>query len=134
MSKDSEPKSYEKAWQMLESTQRLSRTVFLQRASNAPPPVWQPEVDVFESDRTVLVVVALAGVAKEAIELKVQGNELIVSGSRARPASCQGGRVRQLEIPKGRFERRIEMPEGRFKLARKELADGCLLVRLSRIG
>jgi hypothetical protein len=40
--------------------------------------------------------------------------------------------VRRLEIPHGRFERRIELPVGSYALDSKEVADGCLVVQLTR--
>jgi hypothetical protein len=42
--------------------------------------------------------------------------------------------VRQLEIPYGAFERRIPLPNGRFDAATPELTQGCLVLRLRRIG
>jgi HSP20 family molecular chaperone IbpA len=38
-----------------------------------------------------------------------------------------------MELPYGRFERRIALPPGRYDTAKRENADGCLLIRLHKI-
>ena len=128
----SEAWTWQRAWELLDRAERLNRTFFLRRVS-ASRPVWEPPVDVFESQAQFLVVVALPGVQAERVELAVSGNQLVVAGERSRPQVCEHLTVRRMEIPHGRFERRIELPPGRYQLASRELVDGCLVVALDRL-
>jgi HSP20 family molecular chaperone IbpA len=48
--------------------------------------------------------------------------------------AAPGARIHRLEIPYGRFERTIALPPGRFEIDGRELVDGCLVMRLNRIG
>jgi len=126
-----EPHTWQHTWQLLDTAERLNRTFFLRRASAARP-VWEPPIDVFESEQAIWIVVALPGVEPGRIELSVEGRSLVVAGERSRPAECAHMAVRRLEIPSGRFERRIEMPVGTYRMDSREVVNGCLVVRLSR--
>jgi HSP20 family protein len=71
---------------------------------------FRPPVDCFRSPKRsqLVVVVELAGIAPEKLNLTVQGRELIVAGERRRDR--EEGRVYQLmEIEDGPFERRIPL-------------------------
>lgn len=126
------PHNWQHSWQLLDTAERLNRTFFLRRASAARP-VWEPPVDVYESDRSIWIVVALPGVEAEHVELSVDGRDLVVAGERSRPRECTHMTVRRLEIPSGRFERRLEMPPGKYRVDSRELVDGCLVVRMTRL-
>lgn len=130
-SEKSESWRWQHSWELLDHAERLNRTFFLRRAAAARP-VWEPPVDVFESERSLWIVVALPGVDPERIELSVDGRHLVVAGERSRPAACAHLAVRRLEIPQGRFERRVEVPAGKYHLDSREMIDGCLVVQLTR--
>lgn len=71
---------------------------------------FRPAVDCYrtEDPQQLNVLVELAGVAPESIEIVVEEQALKVSGERARPRI--GGQVyQQAEIEYGRFERRIPL-------------------------
>jgi hypothetical protein len=59
---------------------------------------------------------------------------LIVVGERALPTGDRSGLIHRMEIPHGRFERHIELPPGPLELGRRELADGCLVLALRKLG
>ena len=124
--------SWQQSWEQLDQAERLSRTFFLRRAATARP-VWEPPVDVFESETSVWVVVALPGVGPEGIELRIEAQHLVVAGDRSRPAACANLAVRRMEIPHGRFERRVDLPVGSYHMASRDMLDGCLVVRLDRV-
>ncbi len=126
-----DPWNWQQTWELLDSSERLSRTFFLRRSA-AMRPVWEPALDVFESETAIWIVVALPGVDPERIELAFDGRALVVAGERSRPSSCAHLTVRRLEIPHGRFERRVELPPGSYALDAKEVKDGCLVVQLTR--
>lgn len=124
--------SWRQSWEQLDQAERLSRTFFLRRAATAHP-VWEPPVDVFESEATVWVVVALPGVGLSGVELTVEAQHLVVAGTRSRPQACVNLAVRRMEIPHGRFERRVDLPVGSYRMASRDLLDGCLVVKLDRV-
>ncbi len=127
-----DPLTWRQSWELLDHAERLSRTFFLRRASAARP-VWEPPVDVFESESAVWIVVALPGVDPTRVELSIDGKSLVVAGEGTRPRACAHLEVKRLEIPHGRFERRVELSEGRYRMDSSEVVDGCLVVQLSRL-
>ena len=62
------------------------------------------------------------------------GDVLIVVGERALPIGDKTGLIHRMEIPHGRFERHIQLPPGPLELGRRELADGCLVLVLRKVG
>jgi HSP20 family protein len=110
---------------MLERGERLRRQFF----GRSSPAAWEPPVDMFETDRELLIVVALPGVAAGQVEIVIADGVLIVAGERSLPIAGRAA-IHRLEIPHGRFERRIPLPAGRYALDGRELADGCLSLRL----
>ena len=71
---------------------------------------FRPAVDCFttEDPPQLVVVVELAGVDPESIELAVEERALTISGNRAR-SRVAGQVYQQAEIEYGRFERRIPL-------------------------
>lgn len=122
------------AWEMLSQAERMHRQFFRLASSPRARAVWEPPADVFESAADVLVVVAMPGVPAEAVQFGFEGSTLVVRGERPFPLSVSRHAVRQLELPYGYFERRITLPAGALELASHELAHGCLVLRLRRLG
>ncbi len=75
-----------------------------------PPPAWQPAIDIYETDEEVVLVVELAGVKEEDIEIVVSRNEFVIRGERKATAPAGGPSYYQMEINSGSFERRIVLP------------------------
>ena len=73
---------------------------------------FRPAVDCFVTSdpNELVVVVELAGVEPESIEISVAERTLKISGQRARPR-IEGQVYRQAEIEYGRFERRIPLED-----------------------
>jgi HSP20 family protein len=73
-------------------------------------PLIEPPVDVYETDREVVVVAELAGIWEEDVEIAVNGRVLILSGER-RPSEARPGRqYSQMEICHGPFRRELLLP------------------------
>jgi HSP20 family protein len=121
------------ACELLDRAERLHRQFFVPQRARGRQPVWQPPVDVLETEGELWIWVALPGVVKEQLEVLVEGGVLIVSGERPMPGRAQGTRIHRLEIPYGRFERRIELPAGRFDVVKRDLVDGCLTLGLRKL-
>ena len=110
---------------LLSRAERMHRRFFQPTARNlARRPTWEPPVDIFETEREVLVLVALPGVLPQDVQVGFDGAVLSVIGERALPFAASTA-IRRVEIPHGRFERHIEIGPG-LELARRELANGCL--------
>jgi HSP20 family protein len=71
---------------------------------------FRPAVDCYVTNDPpqLTIVVELAGVEPESIEIAIEGDELTISGERARPR-VEGQVYQQAEIDYGRFERRIQL-------------------------
>ena len=94
---------------------------------------WQPDVDIFETEKNVVVRVELAGVRGEDLRVTVDGDVLRIGGVRLAPEPADVRRLHQMEIATGPFERRLRIPmpverEG----VTAHLADGFLTVTLPK--
>jgi HSP20 family protein len=99
----------------------------------SPREPWQPAVDVYELEAEIHVVVDLAGVDRERVEVILEGDRLSVRGWRGDPAPRKRVRLHQIEIDHGLFERtvRIETVVDRDRLE-AVYRDGFLRVRLPK--
>ena len=122
------------ACDLMEQAERLHRQFFRLTASQQTLAMWEPPVDVFEDEREIVVVVAMPGVSAEQVQVSHEPGTLVVRG--ARPLSIGGSRriVRHLEIPYGTFERRIRLPSGPLEVGTPELVQGCLILRMRKLG
>jgi HSP20 family protein len=99
--------------------------------AGAEEPSWEPPIDVLETDREVLILIALPGVDPDEVEAAIEGDALVVSGRRVLPAELRNARIHRLELPQGRFERRIALPLGRYTITRFATY-GCVGLRLAK--
>jgi HSP20 family protein len=74
---------------------------------------FRPAVDCFVTDEPpqLVVVVELAGVEPDSIEVAIEGGALTIAGQRSRPR-VDGQVYQQAEIDYGRFERHIQLDRG----------------------
>jgi HSP20 family protein len=95
---------------------------------------WTPEADMYETEQEVVLVMNLAGVRREDLEISFQDNCLCLGGERVQdiPAGTVA-RYHQLEMGQGRFERIISIPA---RIIEDEIeaayADGLLTVRMKK--
>ena len=94
-------------------------------------PCWEPPIDVLETDREVLILIALPGVDPDNVEALIDEGVLIVSGRRVLPPELRNARILRMELPQGRFERRIQLPLGRYTSTRFA-TNGCIGLRLAK--
>jgi HSP20 family molecular chaperone IbpA len=123
---------WSEACEMLVRAERLHRELFRPARSAARPPSWEPPVDILETERAVLVLVALPGVQAESVEAAIEDNDLVIAGDRTLPPELCTAVIHRLELPQGRFERRLRLPAGRYSAVRRDTADGCLLITLTK--
>lgn len=117
---------------MLARAERLHREFFRPAGLVAQLPTWEPPVDILETEREVLVLVALPGVHPDRVEAAIDGNDLVIAGTRVLPDELRTAFIHRLELPQGRFERRVRLPAGRYSAVRRSAADGCLLITLKK--
>jgi HSP20 family protein len=125
---------WSEACEMLARAERLHREFFRPAGSAARPPAWEPPVDVLETERAVLVLVALPGVNPDRVDARIDGGDLVFSGNRVVPPEMQTAVIHRLELPQGRFERRVRLPAGRYSAVQRSACDGCLVITLQKAG
>ncbi len=67
--------------------------------------VWKPDTDIYESQDEVIIIIALAGMREEDINVILDGNRLKIWGRRPESAPSSVVRLHQMEIDHGEFER-----------------------------
>jgi HSP20 family protein len=95
---------------------------------------WKPAVDVYELEEEFHVVVELAGVARDRVEVIFEGTHLTIRGWREDPAPRKRLRLHQMEIDHGPFECVVRV-DATIDRARLEAfyRDGFLRVRLPKV-
>ena len=119
---------WSEACDQLARAERLHRQFFQPRHSGA----WEPPVDIIETEREVLIFVALPGVSLDKAEAVIDGADLVIAGTRVLPPELRTAIIHRIELPQGRFERRVRLPTGRYRDVRRSAADGCLVVTLRK--
>jgi HSP20 family molecular chaperone IbpA len=100
--------------------------------AGTPAATWEPPVDVVETQRGVLIQVALPGADPGSIMVDLEPASVTVSALRAFPGAAAGVRIHRIEIPHGRFARRIPLPGVPLRLAGQRFADGCLTLAFEK--
>ena len=72
------------------------------------PDRWRPDVDVYETATSLEVVIDLAGVAEDDVDVALFEDALVVEGDRRLPASSQAATYHAASIRQGPF--RVELP------------------------
>ncbi|MBI4160941.1 MAG: Hsp20/alpha crystallin family protein [Acidobacteria bacterium] len=106
----------------------------LKRSEAGAAEGWTPNVDVFETAGEWIARFELPGVDPDGVHLTVDGNQLILSGEKARPEPDPAARFHCVEREFGRFRRQIPIgspvnPKG----ARAEFRDGLLEVVFPKV-
>ena len=131
---------WQRANDLLQQAERIHRN-FLQvaagaryRATHGRTPSWEPPVNVVETDENLWVISALAGVAVDRIEVRLEGRDLVIAGERPLPQYCHDGELKLWEIPLGRFERRLRLVGGEYPLSVGEISfqDGLLTIQIRK--
>jgi len=126
---------------MLDEADRLRQQFFrLQEQTQLTAPeqagqaagVWEPPVDVYETDESWIVLVALPGVPSERIRYRLDGDSIDIVAERSIPHQCSDGAIRRKEIPHGRFVRRLRFRAPPVEVSHAALKDGCLMLSLRK--
>lgn len=123
---------WSEAVDMLTRAERLHRQ-FFEPHQGARGPAWEPPVDIIETASKVLIFAALPGVGPENVEAAIDGNCLVISGSRHLPPELATATIHRLELPQGRFYRRVSLPSGRYSGVERTSVNGCIVVTLHKV-
>lgn len=109
---------------------RIMRTLSVSRMKSSSCSLWQPPVDMYESDSELIVFVEVAGIAPEKIKVMAEAEVLTISGERT--CGIAGiNHVHRLEIEYGHFACRIPLPLSiNVDETKSEINNGFLLVRM----
>jgi len=119
------------ACDFIAQAERMHRQFFRLSSAHSQA-LWEPPADVFEDEHEVVIVVAMPGVAADAVQITTEPGALVVRAERPLAFAGASYAVRQLEIPYGYFERRIPLPHARLEAASRDLTHGCLILRLRK--
>ncbi len=123
---------WSEACEMLARAERMRRELFRPAGNEARLPAWEPPVDILETERDVLALVALPGVEPDNVQAAIEGSDLVIAGTRAVPAEWRTAVIHRLELPQGRFYRRVRLPAGRYSDVRRAVVAGCLVITLQK--
>ncbi len=130
--RDPKHQMWAEACALLKQAEQLHRQFFEPSRESERAARWEPPVDIFETERELWIIAALPGVAPEAVRVEIEGQTLMIAGTRPLPCKGGGSHIMRLEIPYGRFERRLTL-SSRLRLAERELRNGCLVLTFTKL-
>jgi len=71
---------------------------------------WSPPCNVYETEEHIRVLVEIAGMCREALDVRIEDDRLILRGTRAAPEENFHGNYQQMEIAFGEFELELPLP------------------------
>jgi HSP20 family protein len=94
---------------------------------------WSPSMDVYETDKEIVVKAEVPGVEPEDIEVYCTDDALILRGETRREDERQEGNTHRIERRSGRFERQIPLPPGAIPdQAQANFRNGVLELRIPK--
>lgn len=96
--------------------------------------LWKPQMDIYETDKEVVVMAEIAGVNKEDLEIEASSKAIKISGERAIVQFIDDAVYRLAEIQYGRFERVLFFPVLiNPETASASYSNGMLQIKLSKL-
>jgi len=97
----------------------------------SPSQAWNPAMNVSREEGNLVVEVALPGVDKKDIEVRLEGENLTISGQTRKDEEVREKEMYRREIFTGSFSRTIRLPAGvQAEQIQAECKDGVLKVRI----
>jgi len=94
---------------------------------------WKPATDVYETEDEFVVQVDLAGMRRSDIEVYVDGDFILLKGTRKNIAPSGKKHYHKMEISVGPFERHVRIPAGvDATTTRAHYSAGFLFIRMAR--
>ncbi|MDR7418913.1 MAG: Hsp20/alpha crystallin family protein [Armatimonadota bacterium] len=101
---------FDEIMSMRESMDRLFEDFFSRRPRQAGPLVWQPAVEISETDNEVTVRAELPGIDPKNVEVAVTGDTLTIKGEAKAEQEDKGRNYYRRELRYGMFQRAISLP------------------------
>jgi len=95
---------------MRESMDRLFEDFFTRRPRTAGPLVWQPAVEIFETEQEVVVKAELPGIDPKNVSVTVTGDGLTIKGEAKLEHEDKGRNYYRRELRYGSFQRTVALP------------------------
>jgi HSP20 family protein len=113
--------------------ERIIGGFFPNRRVQMPGETWSPPMDVYETDRDLVVIIEVAGAIPEDLNISFEGRVLTIRGRRESLADSCHTKCYQMEIDSGIFQKQIYIPftvdEGK---ATSRYKDGLLRISLPK--
>jgi HSP20 family molecular chaperone IbpA len=101
-------------------------------AERVAPFSFRPPLDVFGTERELVVELGVSGVERNDVEVEVAEGELVVSGVRPDPASSSGRVWFHAELARGPFRRVVRLPGPTTGSPVVTVENGVIRIRLTR--
>ena len=102
--------------------------------SHFAEPCWAPPADLVVTRQAARVILELAGVPRESVQVRLRGRVLEISGRRTPPEQVGGAHYHRAEIYFGEFRRVIELPwDADADRVEALYRDGMLEIRLKPV-
>lgn len=93
--------------------------------------LWQPPTDVYESEKSIIVLVEIAGMREAEFVISLEKRMLVISGEREHQKHT--GAFLQMEILSGKFITVVELPAAvQYEKVSADYTDGFLRVELPK--
>lgn len=95
---------------------------------------WKPQMDMHETPDAIVILVELAGVKKEDLDIVCDSQAVRITGTRTEMPRSDNDRYRLAEIEYGTFERILRLPAPIDpEVHSVEFADGLLQIHLAKL-
>jgi HSP20 family protein len=102
-------------------------------AGNGHSSTWLPAVDVWETDKELVLSFDLPGIPEDRIAVELEDNVLTVTGERERKEEHAGDRFYRYERRYGQFSRSVTLPTGvKESDIKADYKDGVLEIRVPK--
>jgi HSP20 family protein len=101
---------FDEMMSLRESMDRLFEDFFSRRPRTAGPLVWQPAVEVFETDNEIVVRAELPGIDPKSVNVTVTSEGLSIKGEARAEREEKGRNYYRRELRYGAFQRTIPLP------------------------
>jgi len=101
---------FDEMMSMRESMDRLFEDFFSRRPRTSGPLVWQPALEVYETDNEVVVKAELPGIDPKSVHVTVTSEGLTIKGEAKAEHEDKGRNYYRRELRYGAFQRTVALP------------------------
>ncbi|MGQ0549312.1 MAG: Hsp20/alpha crystallin family protein [Armatimonadota bacterium] len=116
-----------------ESMDRMFEDFLTRRPRVAGPMVWQPAIEVFETENEVVVKAELTGIDPKDVNVTITGDGLTIKGEAKADQEEKGRNYYRRELRYGAFQRTVPLPaEVKSEETKASFRNGILEVRVPK--